>query len=200
MCHWIPSFRKKWHPVTFTDACWNVYGEQTVDVSIVRGWLVHFSSGGSSMKAKPHAGQPCTAVTLWNAEQFHQFFWSNKRIMTRELCPEMNISFNALEIMTAMLEYCKVCARWVPWMLRQEQTEYCMQVHQDLLNSYKAEKRQFPGSYGLCGQHFPTNDTIITAVNQWVTSAGADFYKCGMKALVHHWWRSIGNGGDYIEK
>ena len=34
---------------------------------------------------------------------------------------------------------------------------------------------------------------------QWVTSTGADFYKCGMQALVHHWWKCIANGGDYVE-
>ena len=35
---------------------------------------------------------------------------------------------------------------------------------------------------GLCGQHFPRNSVVITAVEQWVTPTGADFYKCVMKA------------------
>ena len=33
---------------------------------------------------------------------------------------------------------------------------------------------------------------------QWVTSSGADFYECGMHALVHHWQKYIVNGGDYV--
>jgi len=53
---------------------------------------------------------------------------------------------------------------------------------------------------GLCGQHFPSNDTVIRAVKQWATSAGADFYECGMQALVHHWRKCIANGGAYVEK
>jgi len=36
-------------------------------------------------------------------------------------------------------------------------------------------------------QHFPRNDTIIAAVKQRVTSAGADFYVYSMQALVHCW-------------
>ena len=44
-----------------------------------------------------------------------------------------------------------------------------------------------PMKDGLCGQHFPSNDAILRAVKQWATSAGADFYKCSMQALVHCW-------------
>ena len=41
-----------------------IYGDQTMDVSIVSQWVVRFSSGNSAMKDKPHSGWPCTAVTL----------------------------------------------------------------------------------------------------------------------------------------
>jgi hypothetical protein len=30
--------------------------------------------------------------------------------------------------------------------------------------------------------------------------AGADFYECGMQALVQCWQKCIANGGDYVEK
>ena len=35
---------------------------------------------------------------------------------------------------------------------------------------------------------------------QWVTSAGVDFYKHGMQALVDFWHNYIANGSDYAEK
>ena len=28
----------------------------------------------------------------------------------------------------------------------------------------------------------------------------ADFYECGMQALVHHWWKCIANIDDYSEE
>ena len=56
---------------------------------------------------------------------------------------ELDIHFNALEMMVAMLEYCKVCAKWVSQMFTQEQKEYCTPVCQDLLNHYEAEGDSF---------------------------------------------------------
>ena len=53
---------------------------------------------------------------------------------------------------------------------------------------------------GLRGQHFPSNDTVIAAVKQWVTSADTDFYECGMQALVRRWRKCISSGGNYVEK
>jgi hypothetical protein len=53
---------------------------------------------------------------------------------------------------------------------------------------------------GLRGQHFPDNDTVIAAVRKWLASASADFYKCGIQALVQLWQKCITNGGDYVEK
>ena len=53
---------------------------------------------------------------------------------------------------------------------------------------------------GLHGQHLPSSNTIITALKQSVTSAGADFHECSMQALVHYWWKCIANSGDHVEK
>jgi len=121
----------------------NVYGDQTVDVSTVRRWVACFSSGNSDVKDKPRSGRPCTAVTPRNEERLDQLIRVNRRIMTRELCTELNIGCNALETMVATLEYRKVCARWVPRMLTQDHKEQRMQVCQDLLNQHKAEGDSF---------------------------------------------------------
>ena len=121
----------------------NVYGDQTVDVNTVRRWVARFSSGDSDVKDMPRSGRPCTAVTPQNEECLDQLICANRRITTRELCMEPNIGCNALEAMVAMLEYGKVCARWVPRMLTQEHKEHRMQVCQDLLNQYEAEGDSF---------------------------------------------------------
>jgi histone-lysine N-methyltransferase SETMAR len=56
---------------------------------------------------------------------------------------ELDVGFSALEMMLATLEYHRVCARWVPWMLTQELNDHRMQVCQDLLNHYEAESDSF---------------------------------------------------------
>ena len=99
--------RKK---IALNDIHWrlrNVYGDQTVDVSTVRRWVVRFSSGGSDVQDKPRSGRSYTAVTTRNEERLDQLNRSNRRITIRELCAELNIGFNKLETMVATLEYRK---------------------------------------------------------------------------------------------
>ena len=56
---------------------------------------------------------------------------------------ELNISFNELEMMVAMLEYHKVCAKCLTQMLTQKQKEHGMEVCQVLLNQSEAEGDSF---------------------------------------------------------
>jgi len=52
------------------------------------------------------------------------------------------------------------------------------------------------------------NQTVdVSTVRQWwctsaavVTSPGADFYECGIWALVQCWQKHIAHGGDSIEQ
>jgi transposase len=47
--------------------------------------------------------------------------------------------------------------------------------------------------------HFP-DDTNIADMRKWVTTAGADFYKCSIQVLVHCWQKRISSGGQYVEQ
>jgi len=137
----------------------NVYGGQTVDESTVRQWVGHFSCGDSDVKDKLCSRQPCTAVTPWNEEHVDQLICANQRITTRELCMELHMSFNLLEMIVATLECCKVCSKWVPQMLIQEQKEHHMQAFQNLLNSMwvphlRKCSRQSPGKAKRCALSF----------------------------------------------
>jgi len=50
---------EKMTPVEIHQRLLNVYGNQTVDVSTVRQWVVSFSSGHSNVEVKPRSRQPC---------------------------------------------------------------------------------------------------------------------------------------------
>ena len=54
---------EKTAPIDTHQCLLNFYGDQTVDVSTVRHWVVCFNSGNSEVKDKPHSGWPCTTVT-----------------------------------------------------------------------------------------------------------------------------------------
>ena len=78
MCHSIPPCGKNgltWHFLSS-------YGDQTVDVSTVRQWVI------SDRKDKPYSRQPCTAVTPQNEESLDQFIRVNWWITNMKLCIE----------------------------------------------------------------------------------------------------------------
>jgi len=65
-----------------------------VDVSIVRWWVVHFSSGDSDMKNKARSIWSRVAVTLWNEEHCNQLIHVNQWITTKELWTNLNIGIS----------------------------------------------------------------------------------------------------------
>jgi len=89
------SMQKKVAPSDIHQCLLNIYGDQTVNVSIVRWWVVHFSSGDSDMKDKSLSSWPCTAVTPEYEEHLSQFIHVNWHIITGKLCTELNVSFSA---------------------------------------------------------------------------------------------------------
>ena len=318
-----------------------VYGMDAVDASTVRRWVRRFESGESDVEDKARSGRPHTATTPENEARLDGLIRADRRITVNEMREELGVGVSAVETMLSSLGYSKVCARWVPRMLTQDQKDRRRDVCQDLLDRYEAEgdgfldqvitgdetwchhyepesKRQSmewhhsnsparkkfktqasagkvmctvfwdrqgvilldflePGATvnsdryvetltklkariarvrpekretfclqhdnarphtslktmecvakfgwtvlphppyspdlapsdfhlfaplknGLRGQRFPDNDAVIAAVKKWTTSAGADFYERGIKALVHRWQKCIESGGDYVEK
>jgi hypothetical protein len=109
----------------------------------VKWWVVRFSSGDSDVRDRTRSWWPWTAVSPRNEERLDQLIRANRLIMTKELCTELNVGFNALGTMLATSEYRKGCARWVPRMLIEEHKDHRTHVCQDLLNHYEAEGESF---------------------------------------------------------
>ena len=64
--------------------CLNVYGDQTMNVSTVRWWVVHFGSS-DSVKDKPCCGWLCTTVTPQNEKHLNQLICTNWQIKKKGL-------------------------------------------------------------------------------------------------------------------
>ena len=76
-----------------------------------------FQSDGSSVKDEPYFDM--TMHSCCTIKRRVLIICVNQQITIRELCKELNTGFSVLEVMVVMLEYQKVCARWVPQMLTQ---------------------------------------------------------------------------------
>ncbi|XP_033608726.1 protein GVQW3-like [Cryptotermes secundus] len=60
-----------------------VYGDDTVNVSTLRRWLVCFNIGESEVRDKPRPGRPCSAATPRNEQRIDQLIRTDRRITTR---------------------------------------------------------------------------------------------------------------------
>ena len=85
LCHWIPPCGKNGTYWPIHQYQLKVYGDQTVDVSTVRWWVVHISKGNSNVKDKLHSRWPYTAVTPWREESLDQFICANQLMVVSKL-------------------------------------------------------------------------------------------------------------------
>jgi len=108
---------KKMAPTDIHGCFLNISGDQIVDVNTVKRWLVRFSTGNSDIKDS-HVSDTHAHLShhKQNEECPNQLIRTNWQMTIREPCAELNISFTALKAIVAVLEYIKVCARWVPQM------------------------------------------------------------------------------------
>jgi len=108
MCIWIPPWLKhctQWHS-TLAEHSWRpnngCYHSEAVGGVFQQWW---------QWQDTLCIGQSCTAVRPQNEEHLKQLMCINQYITIRELCTELSISFRALEMMVATLEYHTVCTR-----------------------------------------------------------------------------------------
>lgn len=93
----------------------------------------------TEMSDKLHSGRPCTATTLENKVRLDQLILADLWITVNEMHVELDVGASTLETMLSSLGYSKVCARWAPRMLTQDQKDHRQSVYQDLLDRYEAE-------------------------------------------------------------
>ena len=52
----------------------------------------------------------------------------------------------------------------------------------------------------ICGLHFPSDEEVVTAIDEWVNRKDPDFFSSRLMALEHRWSKCITLEGNYIEK
>jgi histone-lysine N-methyltransferase SETMAR len=129
----------------------------TVDVSTVHCWAIN-CKGGEHGRAvlcdKQRSGRPLTA-----ADEFHrkadELIKDSRWIIQRDIAAKLGISQERVSHMIAVLQYRKICARWVPRMLTAEMKASRVIVCQQLLSQYEKQGEEFLHS-------------VVTADEMWV--------------------------------
>jgi hypothetical protein len=132
-CHWIHICGKNcthWHSLTLAERLRRPYSgrEHSEEVGGAfqqwRQWYVRQATVRTALHS--------CGLTNWR--RFDRIFRANGRFTTRELCPEMNIGFIALETTLAVVEYREVCERWIHRMLTLEHRDQRLQLCQILMD------------------------------------------------------------------
>ena len=96
------------------------YGQEALSKTTVFEWFSRFRAGGDSVKDLPRSGRPNTSTTQLHVQAVEQIIIQDRRFSLQHVAEEVGISFGSTQhIVTEILEYRKVCARWVPKILTQ---------------------------------------------------------------------------------
>jgi len=98
------------------------YGGETLSCAAVSQWSRHFKDSNTRVIDKARCGRPSTAdVDIAKAAELLE---NDQRLKLRELSTSLNISFERTQhIVTEILQMHRVCARWVPRNLTEEQMQ-----------------------------------------------------------------------------
>lgn len=123
------------------------YGDDCLSRSQSFEWSKRFSQGSENTKDAKRSGRPSSATTPDQVQAVEAIILENRRTGVREIAQSVNISIGSTyNIISDILGYKKLCARWVPRILtelqRQNRVTMCQQwrgLHRrygdDFLNS-----------------------------------------------------------------
>ena len=121
----------------FNELC-GIYGPQTISMRTVFRWVKAFKAGKFSVEDDTRPGRPKTSVTKANIAAVKIVVEQDARLTVKDIASCTGISEGSVQtILKKRLDLRKVCARWVPHLLTEEQKTQCLKCAQELLKTYK---------------------------------------------------------------
>jgi [histone H3]-lysine36 N-dimethyltransferase SETMAR len=99
------------------------YGQSAMKRTSVKKWYNRFKSGEETVLSQERSGRPSTSVTEDNKSKVDELVRKNRRITVNDMVNEVGISVGSIVSILSELGYRKVCARWVPHLLTEEQRQ-----------------------------------------------------------------------------
>ena len=105
----------------------NVYGQEAVSKKCVCEQFKRFADTKEDVKNEPQSGSPTTGSTPDNVERIRWMLAADRRLSLRMIAGELQISLDRVStIVHKHLHKCKVCTRFVPHTLSDEQKQDIM--------------------------------------------------------------------------
>ena len=121
----------------FNELC-GIYGPQTISMRTVFRWVKAFKAGKFSVEDDTRPGRTKTSVTKANIAAVKIVVKQDARLSVKDIASCIGISEGSVQtILKKRLDLRKVCARWVPHLLTEEQKTQCLKCTRELLKTYK---------------------------------------------------------------
>ena len=121
----------------FNELC-VIYGSQTISMCTGFRWIKAFKPGKFSVEDDTYPGRPKTFVTKANIAAVKIVVEQNAWLSVKDIASCTGISEGSVQtILKKCLDLRKVCARWVPHLLTEEQKTECLKCARKLLKTYK---------------------------------------------------------------
>jgi histone-lysine N-methyltransferase SETMAR len=132
---------------TATETCnmlVQAYHEDAVARRTVFDWHKKFSEGCESAADASRSGRPREATSAGFIEAVEAALQEDRRSSISYLSARLGISYGSVQhILTVELQMSRVCARWVPRLLTQEQRDHRVDVCHKWKNRFQREGWQF---------------------------------------------------------
>ncbi|GBM28261.1 Mariner Mos1 transposase [Araneus ventricosus] len=131
-----------------------VYGVEAVSKKCVFEWFKRFRDGKEDVEDEPRSGRPPTSTTPDNIERVRRMLADDRRLSLRMIAEELKISLDSVSnIIHAHLQKPKICARFVPHKLSDEQKQHQMETCGDFIDA--------------CDRNPQFLETIVTGDELW---------------------------------
>jgi histone-lysine N-methyltransferase SETMAR len=110
-----------------------VYENSSPSFSTIKKWAAEFKRGHTSLEDDPREGRPKSATTPETIEQVHEKVLDDGQMKVREIAETIGISKERIGyILHEELDMKKLCARWVPCLLTEDQKHTHMKISEVL--------------------------------------------------------------------
>ena len=121
----------------FNELC-DIYGPQTISMRTVFRWVKAIKAGKFSVEDDTHPGRPKTSVTKASIAAVKIVVEQDARLSVKDIASCNCISEGSVQtILKKHLDLRKVCARWVPHLLTEEQKTQHLKCALELLKNIK---------------------------------------------------------------
>jgi transposase len=113
-----------------------VYGTEAVSRKSVYDWFKHFRDGKETTEDEPRSGRPLTSRTPDMIKRVRQMLAQDRRVTLRLMVEELSISEDTVHtIVHEDLGKPKICSRFVPHKLTEEQKAKRMETSGDFITT-----------------------------------------------------------------